>query len=75
MLRVILNVSFIFNRIQEDPPRGWSFEPTEVLLNVDGRTDACSQGKDINFTFKGFGITGRVNYQFRIHQIQNTQGE
>ncbi|OAD52229.1 Nodal modulator 1 [Eufriesea mexicana] len=46
--------------LKVDPPRGWSFEPTEVLLNVDGRTDACSQGKDINFTFKGFGITGRV---------------
>lgn len=44
-----------------DPPRGWSFEPTEVELNVDGVADDCSQGKDINFTFKGFGITGRVS--------------
>ncbi|KAG5329392.1 NOMO3 protein, partial [Acromyrmex charruanus] len=32
----------------------------KVILNVDGVTDDCSQGKDINFTFKGFGITGRV---------------
>ncbi|KOC70780.1 Nodal modulator 2 [Habropoda laboriosa] len=47
--------------LKVDPPRGWSFEPTEVVLNVDGATDACSQGKDINFTFKGFGITGKVN--------------
>ncbi|XP_017891823.1 nodal modulator 3 [Ceratina calcarata] len=46
--------------LKVDPPRGWSFEPTEVVLNVDGTTDACSQGKDINFTFKGFGITGKV---------------
>ncbi|EFN79110.1 nodal modulator 3 isoform X2 [Harpegnathos saltator] len=46
--------------LKVDPPRGWSFEPTEVALNVDGITDDCSQGKDINFTFKGFGITGRV---------------
>lgn len=46
--------------LKVDPPRGWSFEPTEVLLNVDGITDACSQGIDINFTFKGFGITGKV---------------
>lgn len=46
--------------LKVDPPRGWSFEPMEVLLNVDGTTDACSQGKDINFIFKGFGITGRV---------------
>jgi hypothetical protein len=47
-----------------DPPRGWSFEPTEVMLNVDGITDDCSQGKDVNFTFKGFGITGRVSNKF-----------
>ncbi|KAK1126581.1 hypothetical protein K0M31_004211 [Melipona bicolor] len=46
--------------LKVDPPRGWSFEPTEILLFVDGTTDACSQGKDINFTFKGFGITGKV---------------
>ena len=46
--------------LKVDPPRGWSFEPTEVSLNVDGQNDACSQGKDINFTFKGFGITGKV---------------
>ncbi|XP_076659789.1 uncharacterized protein LOC143363051 [Halictus rubicundus] len=46
--------------LKVDPPRGWSFDPMEVLLNVDGTTDACSQGKDINFIFKGFGITGRV---------------
>ncbi|XP_012278866.1 nodal modulator 3 isoform X2 [Orussus abietinus] len=46
--------------LKVDPPRGWSFEPTEVLLNVDGSSDLCSQGVDINFTFKGFGITGWV---------------
>ena len=27
---------------------------------VDGKYDMCSQGKDINFTFKGFGIAGKV---------------
>nr|XP_031847877.1 nodal modulator 3 [Nomia melanderi] len=46
--------------LKVDPPRGWSFDPMEVLLHVDGTSDACSQGKDINFTFKGFGITGKV---------------
>lgn len=51
---------------QVDPPRGWSFEPTEVTLNVDGITDDCSQGKDINFTFKGFGITGRVSSKLSL---------
>ncbi|XP_069686991.1 BOS complex subunit NOMO1 [Periplaneta americana] len=43
-----------------EPPAGWSFEPKEVILNVDGTTDQCSQGKDINFIFKGFAITGKV---------------
>ncbi|XP_028172449.1 nodal modulator 1 [Ostrinia furnacalis] len=42
------------------PPAGWSFEPAEVNLNIDGETDACSVGQDINFQFNGFGITGRV---------------
>lgn len=28
---------------------------------VDGKTDLCSQSKDINFVFQGFGITGRVD--------------
>ncbi|XP_034946758.1 nodal modulator 1 [Chelonus insularis] len=46
--------------LKVDPPRGWSFEPTEVILDVDGTNDVCSQGKDINFTFKGFGITGKI---------------
>uniref|UniRef100_A0A1Y1NI64 SD-repeat containing protein B domain-containing protein n=1 Tax=Photinus pyralis TaxID=7054 RepID=A0A1Y1NI64_PHOPY len=42
------------------PPPGWSFSPTEVALEIDGSTDLCSQGKDINFVFQGFGITGKV---------------
>ncbi|CAH0724463.1 unnamed protein product, partial [Brenthis ino] len=42
------------------PPAGWSFEPSEVELNIDGETDQCSTGHDINFAFNGFGITGRV---------------
>ncbi|XP_073846910.1 BOS complex subunit NOMO1 [Musca autumnalis] len=42
------------------PPPGWSFEPEEVKLNFDGQTDVCSLGKDVNFVFKGFGITGKV---------------
>ncbi|KAK4872067.1 hypothetical protein RN001_016191 [Aquatica leii] len=46
------------------PPPGWSFNPTEVSLNVDGVNDLCSLGKDINFVFEGFGITGKVeSYQ------------
>lgn len=41
-------------------PRGWSFEPEKYEINYDGKTDFCSQGKDFNFMFKGFGITGKV---------------
>uniref|UniRef100_A0A1A9ZPB7 NOMO-like N-terminal beta-sandwich domain-containing protein n=1 Tax=Glossina pallidipes TaxID=7398 RepID=A0A1A9ZPB7_GLOPL len=42
------------------PPPGWSFEPKEVKLTFDGKKDICSLGYDINFAFRGFGITGRV---------------
>ncbi|XP_038207845.1 nodal modulator 1 [Zerene cesonia] len=42
------------------PPAGWSFEPSQVELSVDGETDLCSRGQDINFSFNGFGITGKV---------------
>ncbi|XP_063993834.1 BOS complex subunit NOMO3 [Diachasmimorpha longicaudata] len=56
------------------PPRGWSFEPTEISLDVDGRTDICSQGKDINFTFKGFGIAGRVTSSQSSPQSQGPAG-
>ncbi|XP_039451273.1 nodal modulator 3-like [Culex pipiens pallens] len=49
------------------PPPGWSFEPEQVPVKFDGTTDICSQGKDVNFIFKGFGITGRVEiYQHQI---------
>lgn len=42
------------------PPPGWSFEPERIDINFDGKTDICSVGKDVNFSFKGFGITGRI---------------
>lgn len=42
------------------PPPGWSFEPEQFEINFDGKTDLCSLGKDVNFAFKGFGITGRI---------------
>uniref|UniRef100_A0A336LL39 CSON013705 protein n=1 Tax=Culicoides sonorensis TaxID=179676 RepID=A0A336LL39_CULSO len=43
------------------PPPGWSFEPEKYDIKFDGESDDCSLEKDINFVFKGFGITGRVN--------------
>lgn len=42
------------------PPPGWSFEPEQYDINFDGKTDVCSQGEDVNFAFKGFGITGQI---------------
>lgn len=42
------------------PPPGWSFEPEQIDINFDGKTDLCSLGKDVNFAFKGFGITGQI---------------
>lgn len=42
------------------PPPGWSFDPEQIDINFDGKTDVCSQGKDVNFAFKGFGITGQI---------------
>lgn len=39
---------------------GWSFEPETIPISFNGETDICSQGKDVNFAFKGFGITGKV---------------
>lgn len=46
--------------LQLSHPPGWSFEQNEIAISFDGQTDMCSQGKDVNFAFKGFGITGRV---------------
>ena len=42
------------------PPDGWTFEPSELSFNVDGTTDVCSKGEDLNFLFKGFTVTGKV---------------
>lgn len=43
-----------------EPPPGWSFTPNKIDISVDGKSDLCSKGKDINFVFKGFGIAGKV---------------
>ena len=42
------------------PPSGWSFEPSQMELNIDGETDPCTQNHDLNFVFRGFGLAGRV---------------
>ena len=35
-------------------------EPSEVALVVDGKTDQCSRGDDINFNHVGFSVYGQV---------------
>ncbi|CAH1796880.1 unnamed protein product [Owenia fusiformis] len=46
--------------LKVEPPTGWSFEPSSVDLHVDGTTDKCSKGEDINFVFTGFAVNGKV---------------
>ncbi|XP_054268312.1 BOS complex subunit NOMO2-like [Macrosteles quadrilineatus] len=41
-------------------PMGWNFEPSEVAVSVDGTSDSCSLGVDINFVLQGFAVTGQV---------------
>ncbi|XP_067042514.1 BOS complex subunit NOMO3-like [Acropora muricata] len=48
-----------------EPPAGWSFEPSNVELNIDGSSDKCSKGEDINFIFTGFTVSGKVISQGR----------
>ncbi|XP_054956156.1 BOS complex subunit NOMO3-like [Pan paniscus] len=43
-----------------EPSLGWSFEPTTVELHVDGVSDICTKGGDINFVFTGFSVNGKV---------------
>lgn len=47
--------------IKVSAPAGYSFDPEEIKLHFDGVNDICSKKKDVNFMFKGFGITGKVN--------------
>ncbi len=46
--------------LKATPPRGWKVEPSEFELEIDGESDQCSKGQDMNFEFIGFGITGSV---------------
>nr|KAG5688657.1 hypothetical protein BaRGS_017511 [Batillaria attramentaria] len=48
--------------LKVEPPAGWSFEPTSIDLHVDGTTDKCSLGEDINFKFTGFSVTGKATH-------------
>ena len=37
-------------------------DPSSVELNIDGSTDKCSKGEDINFIFTGFTLSGKVSF-------------
>ena len=49
-----------------EEPNGWSFEPKEVSIDIDGKTDKCSVQEDINFIFKGFSIAGQALIHFYL---------
>ena len=38
-------------------------DPNSVELNIDGTTDKCSKGEDINFIFTGFTLSGKVGFK------------
>lgn len=61
--------------LEISPPPGWSFEPERIDINFDGKTDVCSQGKDVNFSFKGFGITGRILGPDRASAVKDVNVE
>lgn len=52
--------------IKVESSRGWSFRPESVEMNVDGETDPCSLGEDINFVFSGVSVSGRVLSQGQL---------
>ena len=39
----------------------WMVGPTEISLNIDGKSDPCVKGQDINFKFTGFSVSGLVS--------------
>ncbi|XP_074644327.1 BOS complex subunit NOMO3-like isoform X2 [Tubulanus polymorphus] len=47
--------------LKVEPPKGWKFEPESVELHIDGKSDRCSKGEDLNFHFIGFTVDGVVN--------------
>ncbi|CAF3870395.1 unnamed protein product [Rotaria magnacalcarata] len=57
------------------PPPGWSFEPTQFELNIDGETDSCTLNYDLNFVFKGFGLAGRVCNKCRFEFFDVLPGQ
>eukprot|EP00741_Cyanophora_paradoxa_P017414 tig00020965_g16823.t1 len=45
--------------VKVEGPDGWAFEPGQVSVTI-GDDNMCNDGKDINFLFTGFTLSGRV---------------
>ncbi|KAI6176776.1 hypothetical protein M3Y97_00835400 [Aphelenchoides bicaudatus] len=41
-------------------PTGYVFEPSRIPIIIDGQTDQCTKGIDINFELFGFTVSGKV---------------
>ena len=41
-------------------PVGWSFEPNHYDIIINEEDNECMGGKDLNFVFTGFSLSGRV---------------
>eukprot|EP00096_Caligus_rogercresseyi_P010264 TRINITY_DN3679_c0_g2_i1.p1 TRINITY_DN3679_c0_g2~~TRINITY_DN3679_c0_g2_i1.p1 ORF type:complete len:1095 (+),score=317.77 TRINITY_DN3679_c0_g2_i1:50-3334(+) len=41
-------------------PPSWETEPSEITVAIDGVSDPCTTNKDLDFVFKGFAISGRI---------------
>ena len=47
-------------RLTIEGPLGWSFEPKEYQIVVNEGDNECNGGKDLNFVFTGFSLSGKV---------------
>ena len=50
-------------------------DPSSVELNIDGSTDKCSKGEDINFIFTGFTLSGKVLSFVPFNSLSTESGE
>ena len=55
-------------QIRVEGPNGWAFDPPAVDIDINGE-DPCSNGRDINFDFRGFSIMGKVCSQLLVRHL------
>ncbi|CAK9295626.1 unnamed protein product [Gordionus sp. m RMFG-2023] len=46
--------------IKLDVPGNWNFYPSEYNILIDGVTDQCTKGENLNFDFAGFYLSDRI---------------